>query len=98
MTFWEQTARTRWGAYMTEGEERVILDGEALARPAGCALEIGCEGGRCARLLAVRGWRMTCTDVDASALETFLARLPDAQCIRVFPGERSISRATREWI
>ncbi len=94
MTFWEEVAQTRWGAYMSEVERRVILQGERLAGAPGQALEVGCEGGRWSRMLAARGWQMTCTDVDARALEACQRSIPDARCILANPADCSIDCET----
>jgi SAM-dependent methyltransferase len=49
----------------------------------GAALEVGCEGGRWSRLLADHGWSVTCTDVDAAALEICKGRIPEATSVLV---------------
>jgi SAM-dependent methyltransferase len=82
-TFYERCALTRWGAYLTEVDRKLILDGLSLAGPPGQALDIGCDGGRWSRLLAEFGWRLTCTEINDSTLQVCKARIPEAQCLLV---------------
>jgi SAM-dependent methyltransferase len=85
-TRWERVGgTTRWGRYLSSHEEAALRWADEFAGPRGCALDIGCEGGRWARLLTERGWEMTCTDTDREALEVCAARLPSARCIVVDP-------------
>jgi SAM-dependent methyltransferase len=81
-TFWEQVAETGWGTYLT-ARERVALDGACARLRPGLAVELGCEGGRWARLLAERGWRLICTEVDAATLAICQRHLPEAACVLV---------------
>jgi 2-polyprenyl-3-methyl-5-hydroxy-6-metoxy-1,4-benzoquinol methylase len=76
---------TRWGRYTTEVAGRVIAIACEMAGGPGAALEVGCEGGRWSRLLADRGWTMTCTDCDTDALSICQQRIPRATCISVSP-------------
>jgi ubiquinone/menaquinone biosynthesis C-methylase UbiE len=82
-TYWESVALTKWGRYLTGLENRMILAASAMAGEPGLAIEIGCEGGRWARLLASHGWDMICTDVSAESLQLCQRRLPQAECILV---------------
>jgi SAM-dependent methyltransferase len=84
-TFWERTAATAWGLYITGLEHDAIVRAAAKAGPPGRALEVGCEGGRWSRLLADLGWSMRCTDVDAEVLEVCTRKVPEAECILVDP-------------
>ena len=81
MTYWERAATSRWGRYVSQIEERLILRASSLAGKPSQALEIGCEGGRWSRLLADSGWQMTCIDVDANALAKSQQKVPSAKCI-----------------
>ena len=74
---------TRWGAYISEMARQNILKAHEFAGQPAAALQVGCEGGRWAKLLADRGWEMTCTDVDPQAIETCRSRNPSAKCIVV---------------
>jgi SAM-dependent methyltransferase len=84
-TLWETVAATRWGHYTTEVVQDLVSAACALAGPPGAALEVGCEGGRWTRMLARKGWSMTCTDVDATSLAICQDRIPGANCILVSP-------------
>jgi SAM-dependent methyltransferase len=90
ITYWERVARSRWGKYVTQLEKEAILEAASLSPRQGTALEIGCEGGRWSKLLADRGWRLVCTEVDAGALELCKQRIPDAECILVSAGDETI--------
>jgi SAM-dependent methyltransferase len=81
LTLWEKVGTTLWGAYTTEIERRVILQGQALRSKPTKALEIGCEGGRWSKMLADMGWQMTCIDVNPKALEVCQKKVPSAKCI-----------------
>jgi SAM-dependent methyltransferase len=82
-TYWEAVAETRWGAYITRYERRELLAAATSLRRPGTALEVGCEGGRWSRLLADLGWRLVCTDVDATTLALCAERIPEATCVLV---------------
>ena len=84
-TKWDTVATTRWGRYTTQVVEDVLAAACAIAGEPGAALEVGCEGGRWSRLLANRGWTMTCTDIDTQALGICQRRVPRATCIPVSP-------------
>lgn len=79
-TYWERVALTRWGSYLSGVERRAILEGQGRFQAPTAALDVGCEGGRWSRLLAERGWSMTCLDVDAGTLRACHLRLPQATC------------------
>lgn len=88
-TYWEHIgATTHWGRYLHDVEKRAILRAEALARPRGHAIDMGCGGGRWAKLLADRGWDVTCTEVNPDALAVCQHKLPAAKCILAHPDDR----------
>ncbi len=90
MTFWEKAATTRWGAYVSEVERRLIIQGQSLAAKPANALEVGCEGGRWSKLLADLGWMMTCIDVNAGSLAACREKLPKADCILANPSDKTL--------
>jgi SAM-dependent methyltransferase len=89
-TYCEWLAKTRWGAYIAEIENRAIMLGHRAAGDPSHALEIGCEGGRWSLLLTQLGWTMTCTDVMAGHLEICRRRLPAATCVLVSPTDSTL--------
>jgi SAM-dependent methyltransferase len=93
-TRWERAATTKWGAYISDAEERAILHGHALSGEPGTALDIGCEGGRWARVLTDLGWRMICSDINREALAICQKRLPEATCILRQPEENTLPCAS----
>lgn len=93
-TFWESIARTRWGAYTTEVEKRVILMGHELSIKPTNAIEVGCEGGRWSKLLSNLGWNMTCTDINIESLKTCQERILSAKCILVNPTDNTLPCAS----
>jgi SAM-dependent methyltransferase len=93
-TFWEAVAATRWGRYVSQLEEAAILRAHRLARAPTHALEVGCEGGRWAKLLADLGWQLTCTEVEERTLRICQQRLPAANCVLVRPEDRQLPCAT----
>ncbi len=82
-TNWEEVATTRWGRYTTEVVAEVLGVATEAAESPRSALDVGSEGGRWSRLLARRGWAMTCTDVDPRVLSLCQTRIPEAKCILV---------------
>ena len=62
---------------------RHILFAHETAGKIGDALEVGAEGGRWSRVLAERGWSMTCTDINGKALRVCQERIPTSECILV---------------
>lgn len=93
-TLWEKAAATRWGAYVSEIEEKAIWKAQELAGPPGLAVDIGCEGGRRSMPLSRLGWKMVCLDVTHWMLRFCRSRIPSARCILVDRGARSIPCAT----
>ena len=89
-TYWESVARTSWGAYTTEIEERALLKAHQLAGEPSTGLEIGAEGGRWSRRLTDMGWSMICTDINEDSVATCKKRIPTADCIHVSPDDTRI--------
>jgi ubiquinone/menaquinone biosynthesis C-methylase UbiE len=89
-TFWEGVAESRWGAYVSDIEERAILKAHDLCRKPATALEIGCEGGRWSKVLADLGWNMICTDINDQTLTICKKRIPQANCILVKPDDNEL--------
>jgi ubiquinone/menaquinone biosynthesis C-methylase UbiE len=87
--FWEPISERRWGKYISSHEEAAIRLAHRLAKEPDQALEIGAEGGRWSKLLADFGWKMTCTDIDPTALSVCQRRIPSANCILVDPESRT---------
>ena len=85
ITYWEDIANTKWGAYISSIEKKVIMKAHYLVDKPSTALEIGCEGGRWSRLLSELGWKMICTDIDKESLELCKKRIPSANCVHVTP-------------
>ena len=67
--FWEGFYRERGGVWSGRPNALLVEVVEALAPAAGTALDLGCGEGGDAVWLAVRGWRVTATDVSTTALE-----------------------------
>lgn len=82
-TSWESAARSAWGAYMTDVEERALREGSELAGQPTTALEVGCDGGRWSMLLRRWGWKNICTDIVPESVDRASRRLPGADCILV---------------
>jgi SAM-dependent methyltransferase len=89
-TYWEGIARSRWGAYVSDVEERAILKAHDLFRKPATALEIGAEGGRWSKVLADLGWNMICTDINNETLAICKKRIPQANCILVKPDDNEL--------
>lgn len=81
--FWEDASVCRWGKYISQVEERHIRLAHELSGETGNAVEIGAEGGRWSKMLSDLGWKLTCTDVKAEAVEICQSRIPEATCIHV---------------
>ena len=62
-TVTEKRAFRRWGNYITRLENEMIHEASRLAGGSGDALDVGCDGGRWAKLLSDLGWKMTCTEL-----------------------------------
>ena len=88
-TYWEAATETAWGCYLSDAEQRVLLQALALA-PEGDAMDLGCEGGRWSRHLVARGGSTICVDVDPATLELCGRRLPEATCVLVDRGDQVI--------
>ncbi|MBI1794110.1 MAG: class I SAM-dependent methyltransferase [Chloroflexi bacterium] len=82
-TYWENVAKSKWGSYITEVEERVLFKADELSVKPANALDVGCEGGRWSKLLTDLGWDMICADIDPNALAICQKRIPKAKCILV---------------
>ena len=93
-TKWEQVAETRWGAYTTQMEQRVIEFASSKSGSCGSAIEVGCEGGRWSRLLTDLGWKMTCLDIDEQALRVCQTKVPEARCVLGSPKDTSLPCGT----
>lgn len=91
VTYWEQVAaHSRWGSYLTAAEERAVRRATRTAEGPRRALDIGCDGGRWAQLLAGLGWDIICTDVDPARVALCAQRLPHARVVQVDPSDRSL--------
>jgi len=89
-THFEKIARTRWGSYLSHVEMRGILKAHDLSSGPATALDVGCDGGRWAKLLADRGWRMICLDINEEALSLCKMRMPESDCILVKAEDTSL--------
>ncbi len=98
MLFWERYYNEHpYGWHLSRIEERAVLTvRELLGVGPASALDVGCEGGRCSRLLAERGWSLTCTDVSAEALAICQRRLPQARCLLVDEHDTTLVSARRQ--
>jgi SAM-dependent methyltransferase len=83
LTHWERVAQSRWGSYISEIEQRAILNAHSRCQAPSEAIEIGCEGGRWSKLLTNAGWKMTCVDINSETLGLCQRRLPTAKCVLV---------------
>lgn len=91
MTRWERVGyTTRWGRYLAEVEKTLILRGEESVGKVGTAIDLGCGGGRWSKLLADRGWEMTCMEVSREELAVCQRKVPAARCVLTQPGDQSI--------
>jgi SAM-dependent methyltransferase len=95
LEYWEVIGTmTRWGRYLAEVEKATILFGHQAAGDPRKCVDIGCGGGRWSKVLADRGWAMTCIDISAPALESCHRRISSAECILVTPSNKAIPCAT----
>lgn len=81
---------TRWGRYLAQKENGIIVRGLDIAGAPGKAVDLGCGGGRWSKVLADRGWGMTCVDIDENSLRSCQQKIPSATCIRVAPTDTRI--------
>lgn len=89
-TYWEKTAATKWGSYVTDLERFAILKAHELSEKPEIAFEIGVEGGRWSKLLADLGWKLICTDVDEETLAICQKRISTAHCVLVEPDDNRL--------
>ena len=91
LTFTERVGvTTRWGRYLTSLERQAVSEALRNFSVPSNALEVGCQGGRWSEMLAGKGWRVTCTEVDESVLRGCQSRIPTAKCILVSPEDQTI--------
>lgn len=82
----DKIAGHRWCSYLLELERRAICMAASIVAwpPTRCAaIDIGAGTGRWSRLLADRGWDVTCIDVDQTALEVLQKKIPGATVVQV---------------
>jgi len=100
LTFTERVGvTTRWGRYLTSLERQSVSEALRNFSAPSNALEVGCQGGRWSEMLAGKGWRVTCTEVDESVLRGCQARIPTAAssgrkplgCFRCAQGETGLA-------
>lgn len=85
---WESMAtHRRYPCYTSEIEQQVLWRALSLIPNPTIALDIGCEGGRWSKLLADRGWSLTCIDIDQQSLMICKQRIPTATCLLVNPDD-----------
>ena len=94
-TYTDQLERTRWGQYLTQVEDDVLTSALDLLGEPGNALEMGCSSGRWSSRLVERGWKVTCVDIEESALQICQQRIPGASCILASPNDRTIPSPDR---
>lgn len=91
MTHWDRVAETTsWGRYLTEVEKQVILRGEAFTDKVSRAVDMGCGSGRWSKLLADRGWSLTCSDINPQSLAICRGKVPTAKCILTAPADTTL--------
>lgn len=79
---WERVmSQTRYGRYADGVESSMVAYVLDHCPTPGALLDVGCEGGRRAKVFAERGWQITAMDVDASALSVCQSRIPEARCL-----------------
>ncbi len=89
-TYWEGVNRAHWGMYLSDLEYNAIDLAARLAKGPENALEVGCDGGRWAKVLEDQGWAMSCTDIDPRSLEICRCRLKRVSCIEVEPSDTTL--------
>jgi len=95
MTYWDRVAEsTRWGRYVTEVEKQVVLRGETFATTPRHAVDLGCGSGRWSKILADRGWDMTCIDANRQSLGICQRNVPSAKCILAHTKDRNLPLAS----
>lgn len=88
---WEDiVGSTRYGRYAVEVERTVLLKARSLITKPTTALDIGCEGGRWAKLLSDVGWQVICTDINQRSLAICQRRIPTARCIPANPNDSTL--------
>jgi len=81
-------AETRYGRYADAIESSMIAHALNHSATPGTLLDVGCEGGRWAKLFADRAWQITALDVDPRALQICKERISGALCTLVKPDEQ----------
>ena len=76
--------------YLSELEYNAIDLAARLAKGHENALDVGCDGGRWAKLLEDQDWDVSCTEIDAGSLEICRRRLKRASCIKVEPTDTTL--------
>jgi len=89
-TYWDNVAETRWGAYLTAIERRVILKAQALAGHPQAAIDAGCGSGRWSKMISELGWKVTCLEISPGALEICRLNVPSAKGILTEPSDTSL--------
>ena len=59
LSTFERDNRTQWGTYLSELESNAIDLAARLAKGPENALDVGCDGGRWAKVLEDQGWAMS---------------------------------------
>ena len=90
LTYWDRVNLARWGAYLIQREQTVVLRAHALAQKPGEAIDLGCGSGRWSKLLSDLGWRMTSIDIDSHSLAVCKRNVPSANCLRADPEASTI--------
>ncbi len=94
LTYWDQINLARWGAYLFEREQSVLLRAHAHAQKPGNAIDLGCGSGRWSKLLSDLGWHMACIDVDRTSLAICKRNVPSANCLASDSNATTIPCAT----
>lgn len=90
-TYWESvTSNSRMGQYIAHAELRALRRLLGTGEMPGEALDVGCDGGRWACILASRGWNLTCIDTNSDSLEVCRRRLGNARLIQAEPSRSSL--------
>lgn len=94
ITYWERVNKFRWGQYLSAIESRFIANASTLAGPPRQAIEVGADSGRWSKMLADKGWKMTCTDVNGAALALCEQRVANATTILVNEADETLPAET----